>query len=113
MLVSGDEEYRSEEGLPQLGRILTKHHGFRCTVLFAINPEDGTIDPDNTRNLPFHAGFAVAYAGRNLGVPVTVAVPESTPEEVRLRIRQEGAEVLVAAVGEEVKGMLCTKNHRI
>ncbi len=52
VLVSGDEEYRSEEGLPQLGKILTKHHGFKCTVLFAIDPEDGTIDPDNTRNIP-------------------------------------------------------------
>jgi hypothetical protein len=28
VLVSGDEEYRSEEGLPQLGKILAKHHGF-------------------------------------------------------------------------------------
>jgi len=52
VLVSGDEEYRSEEGLPQLGKILSKHHGFKCTVLFAINPEDGTIDPDNTKNIP-------------------------------------------------------------
>jgi len=52
VLVSGDEEYRSEEALPQLGKILAKHHGFKCTVLFAINPEDGTIDPDNTRNIP-------------------------------------------------------------
>jgi len=52
VLVSGDEEYRSEEGLPQLGKILTAHHGFKCTVLFAINPEDGTIDPDNTKNIP-------------------------------------------------------------
>src|SRR4051812_41706726 len=39
VLVSGDEEYRSEEALPQLGKILSKHHGFKCTVLFAI--EDG------------------------------------------------------------------------
>ena len=52
VLVSGDEEYRSEEGLPQLGKILAQHHGFRCTVLFAINPADGTIDPDNRRNIP-------------------------------------------------------------
>jgi type 1 glutamine amidotransferase len=52
VLVSGDEEYRSEEGLPQLGKILALHHGFRCTVLFAINPADGTIDPDNRRNIP-------------------------------------------------------------
>jgi len=52
VLVSGDEEYRSEEGLPQLGKILAKHHGFKCTVLFAVNPVDGTIDPDNRENIP-------------------------------------------------------------
>ena len=34
VLVSGDEEYRSEECLPMLGRILADHHGFDCTVLF-------------------------------------------------------------------------------
>lgn len=52
VLVSGDEEYRSEEALPQLGKILAKHHGFKCTVLFAIDPASGTINPDNTRNIP-------------------------------------------------------------
>jgi len=52
VLVSGDEEYRSEEALPQLGKILARHHGFKCTVLFAISPADGTIDPDNTKNIP-------------------------------------------------------------
>ena len=36
VLVSGDEEYRSEEALPQLAKILAKRHGFNCTVLFAI-----------------------------------------------------------------------------
>src|SRR5262249_23083932 len=52
VLISGDEEYRSEEALPQLGRILAKHHGFKCTVLFAINPKDGTIDPNVKNNIP-------------------------------------------------------------
>src|SRR5262249_22029950 len=50
VLVSGDEEYRSEEALPQLGKILAKHHGFKCTVLFAID-KDGTINP-NVSNIP-------------------------------------------------------------
>ena len=50
--MAGDEEYRSEEGLPQLGKILAKRHGFKCTVLFSIDPKDGTIDPDNRRNIP-------------------------------------------------------------
>jgi type 1 glutamine amidotransferase len=52
VLISGDEEYRSEEGMPQLGKVLAKHHGFKCTVLFAINPKDGTIDPLNLNNIP-------------------------------------------------------------
>jgi hypothetical protein len=51
VLISGDEEYRSEEALPQLAKILAKHHGFRCTVLFAIG-RDGTIDPDRGDNIP-------------------------------------------------------------
>ena len=52
VLVSGDEEYRSEEALPQLARILALHHGFDCTVLFAIDPTRGTIDPNVTTNIP-------------------------------------------------------------
>lgn len=52
VLVSGDEEYRSEETLPQLGRILARHHGFKCTVLFAIDPRDGTINPNVNNNIP-------------------------------------------------------------
>src|SRR5262249_42293681 len=36
----------------QLGKILAKHHGFQCTVLFAIDPKDGTINPTRTNNIP-------------------------------------------------------------
>src|SRR3989442_6995252 len=52
VLVSGDEEYRSEEALPQLGKILAKHHGFKCTVLFAIDPMTGEINPNVNNNIP-------------------------------------------------------------
>ena len=52
VLLSGDEEYRSEEGLPMLGKILSQRHGFKCTVLFSMNPADGTIDPNNETNVP-------------------------------------------------------------
>ncbi len=52
VLVGGDEEYRSEEALPQLGKILARHHGFKCTVLFAINPKTGEINPDQSDNIP-------------------------------------------------------------
>ena len=50
VLVAGDEEYRSEEMLPQLGRILSKHHGFKCTVLFSLDAK-GEIDP-KASNIP-------------------------------------------------------------
>ena len=52
VLVGGDEEYRSEESLPQLGKILAKHHGFKCTVLFAVDPKTGEINPDVVDNIP-------------------------------------------------------------
>ncbi|MEM6378218.1 MAG: hypothetical protein AAF705_08400 [Bacteroidota bacterium] len=53
VLVSGDEEYRSEEALPQLAQILAEQHGFNCTVLFAQNPEKpGFIDPNYGENIP-------------------------------------------------------------
>ncbi len=51
VLVSGDEEYRSEEALPQLAKILATRHGFTCTVLFAIG-DDGTITPTRVDNIP-------------------------------------------------------------
>ncbi len=52
VLISGDEEYRSEETLPQLAKILAHHHGFTCTVLFAIDRKDGTVNPDQNDNIP-------------------------------------------------------------
>ena len=53
VLVSGDEEYRSEEALPQLAKILSKHHGFKCTVLFAQNPNNpGIVDANYVKNIP-------------------------------------------------------------
>ena len=52
VFVTGEEEYRSEQSMPPLAKILAKHHGFRCTVLFAINPESGTIEPTKLDNIP-------------------------------------------------------------
>ena len=51
VFVTGEEEYRSEEGMPQLARILARL-GFRCTVLFAIDPKTGAIDPGVLDNIP-------------------------------------------------------------
>ena len=60
VLISGDEEYRSEEALPMLGKILSQRHGFKCTVLFAINPADGTINPKEQNNIPGMEAIASA-----------------------------------------------------
>jgi type 1 glutamine amidotransferase len=52
ILLAGDEEYRSEESMPMFGKLLSQRHGFKCTVLFSVNPADGTIDPLNQTNVP-------------------------------------------------------------
>lgn len=52
VLIAADWEYRSEEALPMLARILAERHGFRCTVLFAVDPETGKIDPNIDTNIP-------------------------------------------------------------
>ncbi len=52
VLLSGDEEYRSEESMPMLAKILAERHGFDCTVLFAIDPATGLIDPITLTNIP-------------------------------------------------------------
>lgn len=50
VLISGDQEYRSKEAIPQLAKILAERHGFKCTVLFTLD-KDGNIDP-NVPNIP-------------------------------------------------------------
>lgn len=52
VLIAGDDEYRSEETMPMLAKILSERHGFRCTVLFPIDPADNTIKPDFQENIP-------------------------------------------------------------
>ena len=44
VLIAADQEYRSEYSMPMLARLLAKHHGFHCTVLFSLN-KDNEVDP--------------------------------------------------------------------
>lgn len=60
VLLSGDEEYRSEESLPMLAKILAKEHGFKTTVLFSINKRSGDIDPETRDNTPGTDAFKSA-----------------------------------------------------
>jgi hypothetical protein len=61
VFLSGDEEYRSEEGLPMLAKILSQRHGFKCTVLFSVDP-DGSINPKNGKSLSDPAALDTADA---------------------------------------------------
>ena len=42
-----------------------------------------------------NAGYAVAYSGRKIGIPVTVIVPKTTPAWLRDLVSKEGATVVV------------------
>lgn len=51
VLISGDEEYRSEEAMPLMGKLLAELHGFNTTVLFATDPETGIVNPENQTHI--------------------------------------------------------------
>jgi Trehalose utilisation len=61
VLLAGDEEYRSEEALPMLAKILSQRHGFKATVLFSVD-SDGTINPKGTKSLSNPAALDTADA---------------------------------------------------
>ena len=48
VLLAGDHEYRSEESLPALARIMARRFGFKCSVLFTTNPQTGFIQPGSS-----------------------------------------------------------------
>ena len=48
VFLAGDHEYRSEESLPALARIMARHYGFKCSVFFTTNPKTGFIEPGSS-----------------------------------------------------------------
>ncbi len=48
VFLAGDHEYRSEESLPALARMLAKHYGFTCSVFFTTDPKTGFIEPGSS-----------------------------------------------------------------
>ena len=51
VLVAGDEEYRTEESMPMLAKILSQKHGFKCTVVFSYSKDGTYIDPNHQQGL--------------------------------------------------------------
>ena len=67
VFVTGEEYYRSEEGMSMFAKILSRRHGFKCTVLFATDPATGYINPNQSKNIPGlaaldHADLLVIFA---------------------------------------------------
>lgn len=60
VFMTGEEYYRSEEGMTQFAKILSHRHGYRCTVLFAIDPQTGFINPNRNQSLPGLAALKTA-----------------------------------------------------
>ncbi len=60
VFVTGEEYYRSEEGMSMFAQILARHHGFKCTVLYAIDPDTGSINPNCRTNIPGLAALKTA-----------------------------------------------------
>ena len=50
VFLTGDEEYRSEESMPMLAKILQRDYAFDVSVGYSL-AEDGTIDPNATTSL--------------------------------------------------------------
>jgi type 1 glutamine amidotransferase len=48
VFLASDHEYRAEETCPALARILAKHYGFKCTVVFGVD-KDGFIEAGSSR----------------------------------------------------------------
>jgi hypothetical protein len=46
--LAGDHEYRGEESLPALARIMARHYGFKCSVFFTTNAATGFIEPGSS-----------------------------------------------------------------
>ena len=45
VFIAGDHEYRGEETLPALARILAKNYGFKCSFFVTTDPATGFIKP--------------------------------------------------------------------
>jgi L-serine/L-threonine ammonia-lyase len=90
--LTGKEVYLKLEALQPPGSFKIRGIGLLCERLKAQGVERFVSSSGG------NAGIAVAYAGQQLGVPVTVVVPETTTERAKSIIQSLGAEVRVHGV---------------
>jgi hypothetical protein len=65
VFITGDEEYRSEESMPAMARILSARHGFTCTV----HEQDGRVGGRYKMSFTnFTTGGGHAFGGEYLAL---------------------------------------------
>ncbi len=86
VFLSGDEEYRSEEALSQLAKIMAVRHGFRCTVLYAQDPErPGIVNPQVLDHIP---GLEALRTADLMVISTRFrALPDAQMEEIETYLR--------------------------
>src|SRR5512143_53477 len=107
VFLTGDEEYRSEEALPMLAKILAVRHGFKCTVLFAIDPSDHTIAPTVLTNIPGLEALAAA----DLCV-MALRFRELPDEEMKHFVDYVNAGKPIIALRTSTHAFSCERNKR-
>ena len=88
-LASGREIWLKLDALQPPGSFKLRGIGHACEVHHARGARRFVSSSGG------NAGLAVAYAGRQLGVPVTVVVPETSTGTARALLAREQAEVIV------------------
>ncbi|MEG9623706.1 serine dehydratase [Pseudomonas sp. HMSC08G10] len=88
-LIAGRSVWLKLEALQPCGSFKLRGVGHACQVHHARGARHFVSSSGG------NAGLAVAYAGRKLGVPVTVVVPETTTERAKALLRLEDAKVVV------------------
>lgn len=87
--LTGSQVWLKMEAMQPGGSFKTRGVGYTCEQHFARGARRFVSSSGG------NAGLAVAYAGRKLGVPVTVVVPETTSARARYLLGLQGAEVRV------------------
>ncbi len=85
----GVQVYLKMEALQPIGSFKARGIGAACQASWAAGASRLVCASGG------NAGYAVAYAGRQLGITATVVVPETTPSWLQDLIRREGATVTV------------------
>lgn len=88
-LASGRQVFLKLDALQPPGSFKLRGIGHACEVHHARGARGFVTSSGG------NAGLAVAYAGRRLGVPVTVFVPETSTTTARTLLAREQAEVIV------------------